>query len=157
VKNKILISACILGENCRYDGKNCSQQFLINANVEWLPVCPEVQGNLETPRAPAELQGNAEEILRGNSRILNNVGEDVTSNFINGTKKCIEIANRENITFAILKSRSPSCGVGEVYDGSFSGNLTKGDGLFSHLCQKNGIKIVSSDDYSAIQRVIGRK
>ncbi|MBC8214653.1 MAG: DUF523 domain-containing protein [Candidatus Marinimicrobia bacterium] len=150
----MLISACLLGENCRYYGNNCGKQNLINANVEWIPICPEIEGKLETPRPPSELQGTAEDILLGKSNIVNSKREDVTKHYIDGAKICLEISQQENIYLAILKSRSPSCGLGKVYDGSFSNNLKDGDGVFAYLCKQNGIKVISSDDKMQIQKII---
>lgn len=157
MKKKIIISSCLLGENCRYDGQNCKKQIFIDSDVEWLPVCPEVEGNLGIPRFPAELQGPAEEILQGKSNIINTQREDITKSFIDGAKKCLKITQTENTSIAILKSHSPSCGPNKIYDGSFSRNLISGSGIFAHLCTKAGLKVISSDDLEGIQKIIGKK
>ncbi|NLY76612.1 MAG: DUF523 domain-containing protein [Tissierellia bacterium] len=131
----ILISACLLGVNCRYDGK----ENLING-IEKLkeiynliPICPEIYGGLTTPREPAE-------IIDG--KVINRRGEDVTKNFVKGAKETLYLAKLFNCKYAILKERSPSCGYGRIYDGSFSGNLVDGNGITAELLSKNGIKVI---------------
>ncbi|MCK9480126.1 MAG: DUF523 domain-containing protein, partial [Firmicutes bacterium] len=110
----ILVSACILGENCRYDGKNSKNRLLIEqlGGHNIIPVCPEVLGGLPTPRPPSE-------IFVG--RVFSKNGRDVTDYFLAGAEKTLELAKDKKCDMAILKSKSPSCGVGLIYDGSFSG------------------------------------
>ncbi len=147
MQKKILISACLLGKQCRYNGKDSLLRPLNDLDVEWVPVCPEEEGGLGTPRQPAELQGNAGEIINGNAKILTIEGMDVTNEFITGAEKSLYVGLAEEINTAILKSRSPSCGSVEVYDGQFRGKLIKGKGIFAYLCSKNGIKVQSSDEF----------
>ncbi len=135
-----IVSACLTGENCRYDGGNNElpeiEDFLKESVV--VSVCPEVLGGLETPRKPAEIVGD---------RVMNTAGEDVTENFLEGAKQALSEIERveelfgEPIKAAILKSKSPSCGCGSVYDGSFSRRLISGDGLFAKLLKDKSIPI----------------
>lgn len=135
----ILISACLLGVNCRYDGggKLINQIDRLKEKYNLIPVCPEVYGGLETPREPAE-------IIDG--KVINREGKDVTENFIKGANATLHLAKLYNCKYAILKERSPSCGYGEVYDGKFSGNLVKGNGITAELLSKNGIKIIGESE-----------
>lgn len=139
-KSTILVSACLLGENCRYDGKTKRSTQLLNMIRDYniISVCPEVEGGLSTPRPPAEIVGN--QVLRGN-------GEDVSAQFHGGANSCTQTALEHDASLAILKSRSPACGCGEVYDGSFSGNLVNGDGIFTQSLKATGIMCISDEDY----------
>lgn len=134
----VLISACLLGVNCKYSGGNnqCNDIFaLLNReDICLIPVCPEQLGGLATPRAPAERQGNV---------VINCNGEDVTENFICGAVETLKIAERYHCSLAILKERSPSCGSNQVYDGTFSGSLVDGMGVTAALLKENGIQIVN--------------
>ncbi|MEA3286669.1 MAG: DUF523 domain-containing protein, partial [Candidatus Marinimicrobia bacterium] len=103
-----------------------------------IPVCPEVEGGLPTPRPPAEITGD--QVLREN-------GEDVTLQFKRGAKLCRDKGLADNAALAILKSRSPACGCGQIYDGSFSGKLIDGDGIFTQSLKAAGIKCISDEDY----------
>ncbi len=143
---KILISSCLLGKKCRYDGGHNKLENLLNKNVEWISVCPEELGELGTPRPPAEKQ------LDGRIKTIS--GEDVTNEFNLGSHKSLKIGMENNCSLAILKSKSPSCGKGEIYDGSFSNKLIEDDGVFTQLCQKNNIKVISSDDEKKISELI---
>ena len=151
---KILISACLIGKNCRYSGKNSYLKELENIAVDWVPVCPEESGGLGTPRLPSEMQGEAEKILNNKSCILNNKGIDVTSKFIKGANISLKEGLNKKVKSAILKSKSPSCGVDEIYDGSFSGTLKSGRGIFAHLCIENGIDCLSSDNIPQIKKAL---
>ncbi|MDY4494098.1 MAG: DUF523 domain-containing protein [Erysipelotrichaceae bacterium] len=134
---KILVSACLMGENCKYNGGNNYSEklheFLKGHDV--IMVCPEVMGGLPTPRLPSEIVGD---------RVVNSGGVDVTSEFIMGAKKALEYSSDADM--AILQSRSPSCGTNEIYDGTFSGNKTKGDGIFVRMLKEKGIKVVDIKD-----------
>ena len=130
-----LISACLIGINCRYDGKsnlnqNCLKLF---KKGELIPVCPEKSGGLPTPREPAETQSSGQVLTRS--------GKNVTRNFREGAQKTLKIAKTLGIKEAILKARSPSCGSGLIYDGTFSRKLIKGDGITAALFKKNKIKV----------------
>ena len=138
--NPILISACLLGEPCRYDGKSSQHSELLELLKDrpFIPVCPEVAGGLPTPRPPAEITGN---------RVLRENGEDVTSHFTSGSELCRDKGLAEKTTLAILKSRSPACGCGQVYDGSFTGTLVDGDGIFTQTLKAAGIDCIPDEDF----------
>jgi len=145
----ILISSCLLGEDVRYDGDNSAIAYdntssftekelfmdIICENSVY-SFCPEVSGGLPTPRSPAE-------IISANKpfKILTDKNEDVTINFLMGAKNALDICKKENITVALLKSKSPSCGNYEIYDGTFSKKLTKGVGMTVKLLVENDIKV----------------
>jgi uncharacterized protein YbbK (DUF523 family) len=143
---KILISACLLGKECRYDGRHSKLENLSNSVIEWIPVCPEELGELGTPRPPAEIQEDG--------RIVTENGDDVTKKFINGANKAIKLGIENDCKTAILKSKSPSCGKGKVYDGSFSKKLTDGNGIFAQCCQNNNIEVISSEDIDEINDML---
>lgn len=135
----ILISACLLGVNCRYDGagKLIDEIDKLKEIYNLIPVCPEVYGGLETPRESAEII---------DEKVINRKGEDVSENFTKGANETLHLAKLYNCKYAILKERSPSCGFEEVYDGTFSGNLVKGNGITAELLSKNGIKIIGESE-----------
>jgi len=135
-RNKILVSSCLLGVNCKYNGGNNSRKFLKDFLKDFciIPICPEQLGGLSTPRIPAE---------KFKDRVINKNGEDVSLNFYNGAKEAYKIAKMQQVKYAILKSKSPSCGFGEIYDGRFSKTLIKGNGVAADFLDKKGIKIFS--------------
>ena len=120
-------------------------------DVDFIPICPEEAGDLGTPRAPAEMQDSAESILNGNGSVVDNDGKDVTGKFIQGAEESLKTGINAGAEYAILKSRSPSCGVGKIYDGSFTNSLIDGDGIFAYLCRKSGIHCISSDELDKIK------
>ena len=134
-----LCSACLLGVKCRYDGESkASQKVLDIAKKEVLiPVCPEQLDGLPTPRESAEQLGE---------RVVTKSGDDVTMFFHRGAEQVLEIAKLYGIKEAILKQKSPSCGCGKIYDGTFSGKLVDGDGVLAILLKKNNIKVSTEDD-----------
>lgn len=138
MKEKILISACLLGENCKYNGGNNYTPAVeaLRERYELVPVCPEQLGGLPTPRTPAERVGD---------RVINREGADVTDAFQQGAEKTLEIARASGIAKAVFQVRSPSCGSGTVYDGTFSGTLTAGQGVTAELLEKNGVNICRSN------------
>lgn len=142
MSDSIIISACLLGEACRFDGQGKARAEIIEllAGREVLAVCPEVEGGLPIPRPPAEIKGNS--VLREN-------GEDVTKAFEMGAEKCTSAGLAANASLAILKSRSPACGCGQVYDGSFSKTLISGDGIFTRLLKQKGIECISDEQFLA--------
>lgn len=146
----ILVSACLLGHNCKYNGGNNKNLELIDLlkDKKIISVCPEELGGLPTPRLACEIiNGTGKDVLEGNSKVLNKAGLDVTNNFLAGAKETLAEALKTGANYAILKSRSPSCGVNYIYDGSFSSNLRPGDGVTTALLRKHGIKVVSEEDY----------
>ena len=156
MKKKVLVSACLLGKYCRYDGGHSRISELDELDVDWVPVCPEETGGLGTPRPAAEMQKDAESILRGNGSVINNEGKNVTEKFIQGAEESLKKGLIPGAKCAILKSRSSSCGVGEIYDGTFTHSLTKGDGIFAHLCRQKGIHCISSNDSKKNKNILAR-
>ena len=140
---KILISACLLGIPCRYDGKAKPQPWAeaLAARHDLVPVCPEQLGGLPTPRAPSERRGD---------RVVMNTGADVTEQYRRGAEAALRLCRLTGCEAAILKERSPSCGCGEIYDGSFSGTLTAGDGVTAELLRKNGIPVYGESHVAAL-------
>lgn len=150
MKEKILVSACLLGENCRYDAKNSLKSNVLNflEKYEIIKVCPEVLGGLSIPREPAEIQnGNFRGVLTGECKILTKTGNDVTSEFLKGSFEVLKIARDNNIKIAILKQNSPSCGSKQIYDGSFLNNKVDGMGICTYLLKKQGLKVFSENDF----------
>lgn len=139
----IVVSACLLGENCKYNGGNnlCSELVKLRDKYNFIPICPETFGGLKSPREPAEICGN---------RILLKSGEDVTSEFCKGAKISLEIAKEHNCKYAILKERSPSCGVNFIYDGTFSNNIIKGMGITAKLLSDNCIMLLSENEIDSL-------
>jgi len=140
VKKKIaLCSACLLGVKCRYDGGSKKNLKVVRLSKKYtlVPVCPEQLGGLPTPRKSAQIKG---------SRVLTKSGNDVTKNFAIGARETLKIAKLFGIKEAIFKQKSPSCGCGQIFDGSFSGKIAKGDGITTRLLKKNGIKVVSEEE-----------
>lgn len=136
---KILVSACLLGENCKYDGGNNKNPKVLDfiKGHEVIPVCPEVFGGLSVPRAPSE-------IVNGN--VINKQGDSVDFEFRTGAAVALAQAVENQVDMAILKANSPSCGYGYIYDGSFSRTLIKGNGVFAELLEREGIKILTEND-----------
>ena len=148
---KILVSACLLGEKCRYDGNdNLIPEIAKKLNADNIvPCCPEVLGGLSTPREPAEIiGGSAADILTGNAYVITKNGADVTKEFVAGAYETLELAKENNITIAILKERSPSCGSCMIYDGAFNGSKIAGAGLTTALLRQHGISIYSEENFN---------
>lgn len=135
-----LVSACLAGCNCKYNGKDNTVDEIkeMVQKGEAITVCPEQLGGLPTPRNPSEIQ-----VIDGNIRVVNNIGEDVTEQFIKGALKTLEIARKVNPSKIILKSKSPSCGVGLIYDGTFTGTLINGNGITAQLLIDEGFSVIS--------------
>ena len=136
---KILISACLLGENCKYNGKNNYSESVAKylEGHEVIPVCPEVLGGLPTPRDPSEIVDGV---------VTNCKGVNGDMQFWKGAKEAFRIAEENSIDLAILQSRSPSCGVRQIYDGSFTGKLIPGQGVFAQLLEKNGFRVMDCEE-----------
>ena len=136
----ILVSACLLGIECRYKGDGCPCEG-IKALAErhtLIPVCPEQLGGLATPRPPAERQGD---------KVVNREGQDVTEAYALGAQRALRIARLNHVSVAVMKAKSPSCGSGRVYDGTFSGRLIPGDGVCAEALKQAGIAVYSEEDY----------
>lgn len=146
---KKAISACLAGEKVRYDAKVCPS--IIDNKDDYLLICPEVLGGLSTPRNPVEIQGqiitNAyDDLVNKDIKIVDQYGDDFSQNFLDGANKVYEQLKENNIDTIILKSKSPSCGSGLIYDGNFSKTLIEGDGVLSALLKKHDIKVINNDD-----------
>lgn len=136
-------SACLCGLNCRYDGKTKPKESIVklfNAG-KVLPLCPENLGGLQAPRAPCEWQ---------NGRAMDRNGRNLTENFERGSEIAMQKALASGCRKAILKSRSPSCGVGHIYDGTFTGTLRSGNGLWAEKLLKAGFEIFTEDDFEKL-------
>jgi uncharacterized protein YbbK (DUF523 family) len=139
----VLVSACLLGVNCRYDGGNClNVETIRRAGSRWIvPVCPEQLGGLPTPRAPADIvAGEGGDVLDGRSRVLTDDGTDITPQFIRGAHEVLRIARLLGADKAILKQRSPSCGCGQICR---DGRIFTGDGVTAALLRREGIQVFS--------------
>ena len=136
----ILVSACLCGVNCKYNGQNNLNENVLELlkKGEAILVCPEQLGGLTTPRSPSEIQ-----VINNEIHVVNNDGIDVTKEFKKGAEEVLRLAKELNIKKAILKKKSPSCGLGEIYDGTFSNTLTKGNGITANLLIENGIEVES--------------
>ena len=134
--NYILVSACLMGINCRYDGGNNRNEkvlsLLNDKDICLIPICPEQLGGLTTPRLPSERNGG---------RVIQNSGADVTKAFETGAQEALRVAQLWGCDRAILKAKSPSCGCGQIYDGTFSHKLTPGNGCTAELLLREGITI----------------
>lgn len=135
---KILVSACLLGVNCRYDGTGQMKEKIkkLMSDHQLVPVCPELLGGLKTPRCPAERQGN---------RVVTREGEDVTAAYRRGAEETLKLGKLFGCSGAILKERSPSCGCGKIYDGTFTKTLTDGDGVTAALLKAYGIPVFGDE------------
>ncbi|MDU5230023.1 MAG: DUF523 domain-containing protein [Anaerococcus sp.] len=136
---KVAVSACLLGENCKYNGGNNYNKKLVNfvESYEVIAMCPEVIGGLVIPRPPAE-------IVNGLVRQKNGISVD--NEFKKGAQKALNIIKKNKIGLVILQSRSPSCGVNNVYDGSFTGKLIEGKGVFARILEENNIEVIDVED-----------
>ncbi len=139
----LLLSACLAGCRCRYDGKDNK----VDKIAAWhqaglaLAVCPEVLGGLSTPRTPCEICGK---------RVLDKTGADKTDAFFNGALRALGMAEEVACRIAVLKARSPSCGIGAVYDGTFSHTLIPGDGLFAGMLKQKGFAVCTEENYLSL-------
>ena len=136
---RLLVSACLLGLCCRYDGgsKPCQAVIDLRDQHQLIPVCPEQLGGLPTPRPPAEIRAG---------RVISAQGVDVTDAYRRGAEETLRLGALLGAQGAVLKARSPSCGKGQVYDGSFSGTLTAGDGITAGLLRARGIPVWTEEE-----------
>lgn len=139
----ILVSACLLGVACRYDGKGKPNEAVIALKEKYnlIPVCPEIMGGLPTPRLPSE--------IRGETVIMEN-GEDVTDKYSKGAEETLRLARLFGCGKAVLKEKSPSCGSGRIYDGTFSKTLTEGNGVTAGMLLANGIRVAGETEIDAL-------
>lgn len=142
-KEALLVSACLVGERCRYDGGSqyCAAAEALGGRYELVAACPEVLGGMPVPRTPAEIRGD---------RVVSIDGEDRTEKFRLGAERTLEIARKAGAVKALLKSGSPSCGCGLIHDGSFSGGMVQGKGVTAALLEANGIAVCTELDLSSL-------
>jgi uncharacterized protein YbbK (DUF523 family) len=135
----LIVSACLAGLQCRYDGAGKPNEKIIHLVAEGkaVPVCPEQLGGLPTPRLPAEIR---------DGRVYRKDGVDVTVEFQRGAREAFKLAKLVGARNAVLKAKSPSCGCGKIYDGSFRGVLVEGDGLFAQLCMNDGMMVRTEEE-----------
>jgi len=140
----ILVSACLVGTCCRYDGRHGYNEVIASLSKihTLIPICPEQLGGFPTPRPAAELK---------DGRVVTKSGNDITSQFDLGAKETLKIAQLTNCTFAILKNRSPSCGITQIYDGHFSGKRVDGMGITANFLQQNGMTVISENDTQTLE------
>jgi uncharacterized protein YbbK (DUF523 family) len=139
-----LVSACLLGLNCNFKAENWLKPELLEEfkKGNLFPVCPEVQGGLPVPRVPSEIQGGTGvDVIEGKAKVVNMQGKDVTAQFLKGANEALRIAQAVGAKEALLTERSPSCGCGKIFDGSFKDKFIVGDGVTAALLKKNGIKV----------------
>ena len=158
-RKKILVSACLLGEQVRWDN-----EILPNLSPilkEWekqgliISVCPEVAGGLPIPRPPAEIQnGDGKDVVDGTAKVVDINGKDVTNAFLKGAREALGLVEENGIEFAILKALSPSCGSKMTYDGSFSESLIQGQGVTAALLENKGIQVFNEDEIDQVATLI---
>jgi len=149
--NMKIVSACLCGINCNYKGRSKPDKRVIGLvkSGKAIPICPEQLGGLATPRTPAEIRGGTGlDVLNGKAKVIDRNGRDVTQKFVNGAFEVLRIAKITGSTSAVLKARSPSCGFGRTYDGTFSGTSIDGDGVTAALLKRNGLKITTEEAYA---------
>jgi len=138
----ILVSSCLLGLCCRYDGKEKVNEHVLDylKDKTYIPICPEQMGGLPTPREPAEI------VLMEPLSIQTEAGDDVTDSFLKGVDEVVKLLSLYDVKEAILKSKSPSCGTYQIYDGTFTRTLIKGSGVMSKRLQETSIKVINEED-----------
>ena len=148
---RVLVSACLLGVNCRYNGvpkeDRAVKELLNREDITLIPMCPEQSGGLPTPRTPSERKGDG---------VFSSEGEDRTETFIRGAQEALRLAKLYGCEAAILKERSPSCGNKEIYDGSFSGTVVPGEGVTAELLQQNGVKVFGESELTLFFEYVRR-
>lgn len=136
--DNLLISACLLGISCRYDGESREYDLKgLEKKFSLIPVCPEIYGGLPTPRVPSEIAGDT---------VFNREGKNVTAQYQKGAQETLRLAKLFDAKYALLKAKSPSCGKNRVYDGSFTGTLIEGEGITAKLLKENGLEIFTEDE-----------
>lgn len=147
---KIAVSACLLGAACRYDGKSkpCSEVISFLQHHESISVCPEIMGGLSIPHPPSEIQTLSSDLL-----VKDVNGKDTTAFFEKGAQVALKKALEKGVTHAIFKAKSPSCGVDEIYDGTFTRTLVPGDGVAVRLFKEAGIRVATEDTFKKVFRM----
>jgi len=154
-----LVSACLLGVACRYDGQSCPAPELIDLATKGkaIAICPEVAGGLPIPRLPAEIEAasaglDGHAVLDGRARVVRRDGVDVTAQYVQGAQAALALARKLGIRRAILKANSPSCGAGSIHEGKFAGELVPGEGVTAALLRRSGIEVMTEADLSGGDR-----
>lgn len=144
MKEKLLVSACLLGVGCRYDGlsKPNAEVISLSNRYELVPFCPEIYGGLPTPRTPSEIVGD---------RVVMKDGTDVTAQYHRGAQEALRLCKLLGIKKACLKAKSPSCGVGLVYDGTYTGRLVEGDGVTARVLKDASILVFTEDQLGILE------
>ncbi len=156
---KVLVSACLLGNKVRYNASSLSiaqvDMNWLEAHVKLVKFCPEVSASLPTPRPPAEIiHAQGIDVIRGRAQVLNNDGSDVTQLFIRGAENALTICQEQAISYALLAEASPSCGSAQIYDGSFTGRKIDGDGVTAALLVSKGIKVFSQHTIAQLKAAL---
>ena len=156
--HKVLVSACLLGQPVRYDGRASGYPDLLQhwqSEGRIVPLCPEVAGGLPTPRPPAEIPGGqGAAVLEGDTQVLTVTGEDVSVQFLAGAQRALELVRRHGIRIGVLKSGSPSCGNLLTYDGTFSGTKVTGEGVTVALLRREGVQVFSELELEAAEQAL---
>ena len=149
----IAVSACLLGVKCKYDGtSNHNDGVLRFDRRHWafIAICPELLGGLPIPRGPFEIvNGTGSDVISGKARVMSKDGGDTTEEFLRGAEEALAIVKRNGIEMAVLKARSPSCGVCCIYDGTFSRTIVPGDGVTAALLKQHGVRLIAETDLSS--------
>ena len=156
----ILISSCLMGKNCRYDGDNCQQLDLIELfeEEEILDVCPELEGGLSIPRSPAEIfGGDGYDVLEGRAEVVSADGREITGSYLIGIRNILSSIDLMSVEMAILKSLSPACGPGQIYSGEFEGKLKNGDGVLAAFLKRAEIPVFSEEDIDEIKNHLKKR
>lgn len=156
-RTPVLVSRCLLGEPCRYDGRAKTAIVArlrapeVLARIRWIPICPESDGGLPTPRPPCEIEphGSAEAVLAGRARLVTREGGDATAEYLRGAEVALEAARSSGARRALLKARSPSCSPAGVYDGTFQGKLIPGRGVTAERLARAGLELWSEETLEA--------
>lgn len=147
---KILVSACLLGIKCKYNGRDNKNNKVIEylKGREYIKVCPESMGGLKSPRLPSEIEYgyDGKDVIEGRAKVFSQDGSDLTKEFLNGAKVCLDLAKKYDVGLAILKESSPSCGGSKIYTGNFEDKKKAGQGVTSCLLKINGIRVLSEED-----------
>ncbi|MEN5239233.1 MULTISPECIES: 2-thiouracil desulfurase family protein [Pseudomonas] len=155
---KVLVSACLLGQPVRYDGRASGHPDLLQrwqAEGRVVPLCPEVAGGLPTPRPAAEIPGGqGSQVLDGQAQVRTASGEDVSAAFMAGAQRALELVRRHGIRVAVLKSGSPSCGNRQTYDGTFTGVKVAGEGVTTALLRRDGVQVFSELELAEAERAL---
>ena len=139
----IVISSCLAGKKCRYDGTDCLNADLLKELNMYIEICPELLAGFAIPRTPCEIVGGeGADVINGTAKIIDINGIDITKEMLSGAKQAVALSQKKGVTKAYLKKRSPTCGCGTIYDGSFTSTLKSGNGIFTELLRINNIQVI---------------